>query len=142
MPSVADLLIGSWQLVSFEFEFEDGQRQAAYDDAKGSLIITPDGRFVAILADNARREDDQPSVLLDRMMAYTGPYQLQGEDTVVIDVDVAWHPSWVGSKQTRHFTVKDGTLSIISLPLQHPQHPGRTLRGVISWMRESTGRSV
>jgi Lipocalin-like domain len=137
MPSVADSLIGSWMLVSFESEFEDGQRQPVYDDAKGSLIITPDGRFVAILADNARREDDQPSVLFDRMMAYTGRYRLQSEDTVVVDVDVAWHPSWLGTKQTRHFTIKDGTLSIISPLQQHPKYPGRTLRGIISWRRES-----
>jgi Lipocalin-like domain len=142
MPSVAESLIGSWQLVAFEFEFENGQRQTAYDDGKGSLIITPDGRFVAILADNARTENDQSSVLFDRMMAYTGRYRLQGEDTVVVDVDVAWHPSWVGSKQTRHFTIKDGTLSIISPPQQHPKHPGRTLRGIISWRREFTDRSV
>jgi hypothetical protein len=142
MPAVAESLIGSWKLVSFEFEFEDGQRHAAYDDAKGYLIITPDGRFVAILADNARKGDDQPNVLLDRTMAYTGPYQLQGEDTVVVDVDVAWHPSWVGSKQTRHFIIKDGMLSIISTPVQHPKHPGQLVRGVINWKRESTVTSV
>jgi hypothetical protein len=76
MPAVAESLIGSWTLVAFEFEFEDGQRQAAYDDGKGSLIITLDGRFVAIVADNARAENDQPSVLFDRMMAYTGRYRL------------------------------------------------------------------
>ena len=136
MPAVAELLVGSWTLVAFEFEFEDGQRQAAYDDGKGSLIITPDCRFVAILADNARTENDQPSVRFDRMMAYTGRYRLQGDDTVVVDVDVAWHPSWVGSKQTRHFTIKDGMLSIISPPVQHPKHPGRLVRGIISWRRE------
>jgi Lipocalin-like domain len=128
-----------WKLVSFEFEFESGHREAAYDDAKGSLIITADGRFVAIVADNARTENDQPSVLFDRMMAYTGPYQLKGEDTVVIDVDVAWHPSWVGSEQTRHFIIKDGMLSIISTPVQHPKHPGQLVRGVINWRREKTG---
>jgi hypothetical protein len=137
MPSVAESLIGSWTLVAFEFEFENGQRQAAYDDGKGSLIITPDGRFVAILADNARTENDQPSVLFDRMMAYTGRYRLQGEDTVVVDVDVAWHPSWVGSKQTRHFIIKDGMLSIISAPVQHPKHAGQLVRGIINWRRES-----
>jgi Lipocalin-like domain len=142
MPAVAEALIGSWQLVAFEFEFENGQRQAAYDEGKGSLIITPDGRFVAILADNARREDDQPSVLFDRMMAYTRRYHLEGDDTVVVDVDVAWHPSWVGSKQTRRFILKDGILSIISTPLQHPQHPGQLVRGVISWKRESPGTSM
>jgi Lipocalin-like domain len=139
MPAVAESLIGSWTLVAFEFEFEDGQRQAAYEDGKGSLIITPDGRFVAILADNARTENDQPSVLFDRMMAYTGRYRLQGENTVVVDVDVAWHPSWVGSKQTRRFTLKDGMLSIISTPVQHPKHPGQLVRGIISWRREDIG---
>jgi hypothetical protein len=123
-------------LVAFEFEFEDGEREAAYEDASGSLIITPDGRFAAILADNARREEDPSSSLFNRMMAYTGRYRLQGEKTVVVNVDVAWHPSWLGSKQTRHFTIKEGVLSIISAPQQHPKHPGRTLRRIISWTRE------
>ena len=138
MPTVTDTLIGSWKLVAFEFEFEDGEREAAYEDANGSLIITPDGRFAAILVDNARREEDPPSSLFKGMMAYTGRYRLQGDETVVVDVDVAWHPSWVGSKQTRHFTIKEGVLSIISTPQQHPKHPGRTLRGIISWTRENS----
>jgi hypothetical protein len=138
VPSVTDTLIGSWKLVAFEFEFEDGEREAAYEDASGSLIITPDGRFAAILADNARREEDPPSSLFKGMMAYTGRYRLQGDETVVVDVDVAWHPSWVGSRQTRHFTIKEGVLSITSTPLQHPKHPGRTPRGVISWTRENS----
>ena len=67
----------------------------------------------------------------------TGRYRLQGEDTVVVDVDVAWHPSWVGSKQTRHFIIKDGMLSIISAPVQHPKHAGQLVRGIINWRRES-----
>jgi hypothetical protein len=41
MPAVAESLIGSWTLVAFEFEFEDGQRQAAYDDGKGSRSSLP-----------------------------------------------------------------------------------------------------
>ena len=81
MPAVAESLIGSWKLVSFDFEFEDGQRRAAYDDAKSSLIIIPDGRYVAIVADNARRERDQPSVLLDRK-SYSGEFLLPTPETI------------------------------------------------------------
>lgn len=129
-------MVGTWKLVAFQFEFEDGERRDAYADACGSLIITADGRMAAILADNARQLTDAPSSLFDRMMAYTGRYRVQGDDTFVVDVDVAWHPSWLGTEQTRYFKVEGDMLSIISAPQEHPKYPGRTLRGVITWTRE------
>ena len=56
----------------------------AYSDARGSLIITVDGRMAAILADNARQPNDARSSLFDHMMAYTGRYRVEGEDTFVV----------------------------------------------------------
>ena len=52
------------------------------------------------------------------------------------DVDVAWHPSWLGTKQTRYFKIEGDMLSIITPPGQHPKYPGRTVRGVLTWKRE------
>jgi hypothetical protein len=106
-----------------------------YVDGTGSLIITAD-RFTAILCDNARKVSDPAPSLFEGMMAYTGRYQLQGNDTVVIDVDVAWHPSWQNTKQTRHFKIADDALSIISALQDHPKYPGRMGRGVVNWTRE------
>ena len=65
-------LIGTWKLVSFQFEFENGERRDAYEKASGYLIITASGRMMTVLADNARELSDTPSSLFDRMMAYSG----------------------------------------------------------------------
>jgi hypothetical protein len=129
-------LIGTWKLAAFAFEFEDGERVPVYTDGCGSLIITPK-RFAAILSDNARKTDDPANSLFEGMMAYTGRYELQGADTVVIDVDVAWHPSWLGTKQTRHFKITDEKLAIVSSIQEHPKYPRRMGRGVINWTREN-----
>ncbi len=128
-------LIGSWKLTAFNFEFEDGQRVPVYADGCGSLIITAD-RFGAILCDKARKADDPVNSLFEGMMAYTGRHHLQDADIVIIDVDVAWHPSWLGTKQTRHFKITGEKLAIVSSLQEHPKYPGRMGRGVIDWTRE------
>ena len=38
-------LVGTWKLVAFQVEFENLERQDAYDKPCGSLIITADGRW-------------------------------------------------------------------------------------------------
>ena len=110
--------------------------KTAYSDACGSLIVTADGRMFAILADNARQLNDPPGSLFNRMMAYTGRYRIQGDDAFVVEVDVSWHPSWLGTEQTRYFKIERNMLWIISAPQQRPKHPGRTIRGIITWRRE------
>jgi hypothetical protein len=90
----------------------------------------------AILADNARQLNDPPGSLFNRMMAYTGRYRIEGDDAFVVEVDVSWHPSWLGTEQTRYFKIERNMLWIISAPQQHPKHPGRTIRGIITWRRE------
>lgn len=92
--------------------------------------------MLAIVADNGRQPNDPPSSLFDRIMAYSGPCHVQGDDCFTTDVDVAWHPSWLGTKQTRYFKIEGDMLSIITPPGQHPKYPGRTVRGVLTWKRE------
>lgn len=69
-------------------------------------------------------------------MAYSGRYRVQGDDCFITDVDVAWHPSWLGTEQTRYFKIERDTLWIITAPQRHPKYPGRTVRGVLTWRRE------
>jgi hypothetical protein len=129
-------LVGTWKLEAFQIEFENQERQDAYDKPCGSLIIAPDGRMLAIVADNGRQPNDPSGSLFDRMMAYSGPCHIQGDDSFTTDVDVAWHPAWLGTKQTRYFKIEGDMLSIITAPGQHPKYPGRTVRGVLTWKRE------
>jgi hypothetical protein len=132
---VPNQLIGTWKLLAFQIEFENGERQDAYDQAAGSLIISADGHMSAIVADSARQPNDPPSSLFDRMMAYSGPCRIQGDDSFTTDVEVAWHPSWLGTEQTRYFKIERDRLSIITAPGQYPKYPGRTVRGVLTWRR-------
>jgi hypothetical protein len=130
-------LVGTWKVVSFQFEFEEASRRSdVYEKPCGFIIVTADGRFTAILADGARSPSDAPNMLFDRMMAYSGRYRLQGDDCFVTTVDIAWHPSWIGTEQTRYFKLDGDTLSIISPPQPHPKAPGQLVRGVIVWQRE------
>jgi hypothetical protein len=133
----ANPLIGTWKLLSLQFEFADtNERRDAYDQPSGFLIITADGRMMTVLADNARLPSDGLGSLFDRMMAYSGRCRLLGDDCFIVAVDVAWHPSWIGTEQTRYFKIDHGILSIISPPQQHPKFPGQTIRGVIVWQKE------
>jgi len=50
------------------------------------------------------------------MMAYAGRYHIEGDDVFVVDVDVSWHPSWLGSKQRRYFKIEGDMLWIVSAP--------------------------
>jgi Lipocalin-like domain len=129
-------LVGTWKVVSFQLEFQDtGRRANVYEKPCGVIVATAD-RFTAVLADEARLPGDAPNVLFDGMMAYSGRYRLQGDDCFVTTVDVAWHPTWLGTEQTRYFKLDGDTLSIISPPQQHPKAAGQLIRGVIVWKRE------
>ena len=41
---------------------------------------------------------------------------MQGDNCFIVTVDVAWHPSWLGTERARYFKIDDGILSIISAP--------------------------
>jgi Lipocalin-like domain len=131
-------LVGTWKLISFQFEAEGSdERRDAYDAHPiGFLIITADGRMMTLLTASDRAQDAPAGSLFDRMMAYSGRYRLEGDDRFVAVVDVAWYPTWVGTEQTRFFKLDGETLSIISAPVEHPAFPGRRIRGVIVWRRE------
>jgi len=131
-------LVGTWKVVSFQFEFEGtDERRDVYDEhPTGFIIITADGRMMTVVTASNRSRDAAPSVLLDSMTAYSGRYRLQGEDCLITTVDSAWHPAWVGTEQIRFFKLVGDTLTITSPIQQHPKFPGRRIRGVIFWQKE------
>lgn len=65
------------------------------------------------------------------MIAYSGLCRVEGEDKLIIQVDTAWHPAWVGTEQRRFFRLDRDVLSIATAWQTHPSFPGRTARGVL-----------
>ena len=81
------------------------------------------------------KEDADGAALFKSMMAYTGNFRIEGKDKFITDVDLAWHPGWNGTEQTRFFKVEGDTLSITTAQQTHPMFPGRMGRGIITWIR-------
>ena len=133
-------MIGTWKLVSVQFEAADtGECVDMYGERPlGFLILTEDGRMMAIVTAGGRAppKDEAASVaLFESMMAYSGKYRVEGADRFITAVDVAWHPAWHGTEQTRFFELDGDMLTITTAQQTHPMFPGRMGRGVLGWRR-------
>ena len=78
------------------------------------------------------------AALFKSMMAYSGPFRIAGDDQFISEVEVSWHPGWIGTEQARTFTVDGDVLSITTAEVLHPMFPGRRGRGVLKWRRAAT----
>jgi hypothetical protein len=115
--------IGAWRLVSFTSFDADSRapRPGAYDT--GIIIYDASGRMTAQLMHSSNRADRAPSTTDDRAAAYRrylgywGPFTVDTATGVVVHhVEGSSNPSWVGSKQIRHFSfAEEGTRLTLSV---------------------------
>src|SRR5262249_15892306 len=114
----ADLL-GNWKLVSWQVIVEGEPPHNPFGlHPKGYLVLTPQGRSIAITAPEPRNggeSDGERAALHRSMLAYTGRYRIEGNDFITT-VEASWNESWNGSEQRRHFRVKGDRLYIESAP--------------------------
>ena|SRR5882724_9416149 len=106
MPDVeAHTLFGWWKILSFQVEFEDaGERADTYGvNPLGHMVIDRD-RMMSILTSRERPNTD-PTALFETMIAYSGSCRVEDGDKLIIKVDTAWHPAWIGTEQVRFFKV-------------------------------------
>jgi hypothetical protein len=129
-------LLGSWKLISFQVATEDGsERHDVYDAHPRGFLILTEHRFTTILTAADQPPESTNAALFDRMTAYSGNYRVEG-DKIIVAVDVAWHPSWLGTEQTRFFKLDGDRLSIISTLQRHPKFADKLVRGVVAWQKE------
>ncbi len=139
LTSNAAGVVGTWQLLSIQFEFADtGECVDVYGpDPSGFLILTNGRRLMGIVTAAGRaipKTEADRADLFESMMAYSGKYRVEGENKFVTAVDVAWHPAWSG-EQTRFFALEGDVLSITTPQQTVPLFPGRPGRGVLRWRR-------
>ena len=117
--------------------FKDGSpsRNLFGDSPSGYLIFTAKGRMMAVIeaADRKPYSNEQERAnLLQSMVAYTGPYQVEG-DAWVTTVDVAWSPSQRG-EQRREYKIKGDQLTVTSPWIKDPRLPGQPeTRSILVW---------
>ncbi|MBD8907937.1 lipocalin-like domain-containing protein [Methylorubrum zatmanii] len=111
-------LRGLWKLVSYEVEVRATGEMLPVMGAHptGYAYFTPEKRVFFVLTGEGRKpaEDDaQRAALFKTLVSYTGRYRLDG-DKWIAKLDVAWDPKWVGSEQTRMFTLEGERLRVLT----------------------------
>jgi hypothetical protein len=91
------------------------------------VLVTASGR-------TPPNDDAGSADLFKGMMSYTGKYRVQS-DRFVTRIDVAWHPSWIDTEQTRLFRLDGDRLSILTDTQTHPMYGTRKGKGIIVWDR-------
>lgn len=140
--STYERLVGTWRMLSLRIEMKDtgeiiepwGTHPAAW------LILTPEGRLMTVGTASDRSPpatDAEAAAQLSSMVCYSGKTRMDGETRFVTEVDVAWHPSWLGTRQGRNFTLEGDILSVRTDESSHPIYPGRPLSFILSWQREA-----
>lgn len=114
---VAADLVGTWRLLSWVSEGDDGVIYPMGEAPEGILVYTPDGTMITTIGAPGRSPieggDMQAGPVDDRLaamssfVAYSGPFHVEGDD-VVHDVSMSLFPNWVGSAQRRHVRLDAG----------------------------------
>jgi Lipocalin-like domain len=137
-----DGLLGTWMLESVRLRMEDtGEVVEPFGpDPRGSIIFTPDGRMMTVIAASRRTPpttEPEMAAVFRGMMAYTGRFTVE-RDRVAIEVDAAWDPAWENTRQVRLVELNGDRMTLTTEAQRHPRYPGRKLRGIIVWARPTS----
>jgi hypothetical protein len=133
-------LVGTWKVVSYANEFQDGRpRSAPYGQSPtGFIILTAEGRMMAIVEGEGRKlgsTDEERATLWRSMLSYSGLYRLEG-DKWITKVDASWNPAWNGTEQVRFYKLDGNRLEVTGAWVPAPVLPGSPiLRGVVVFER-------
>ena len=136
-------LTGVWILRSAHLERVDtGEKILSYgDNPRGVLILHEGGRMAAIITPSHQSGGDAPPPRR-KVLAYSGRYRIENGKRFVTDVDIAWLPSWVGTRQGRNFELQEDKLDIVSDPMPIEFLDGAMGIGILSWVREDSAAAA
>jgi hypothetical protein len=135
--SIAQRLVGSWELVSYEIIAADGARRPGNYN-RGQITYDTSGRMSAHLmhssnkADAAPQTDDLRAAAYRRYLGYWGPFVVDANAGHVTHiVEGSSNPSWVGSRQVRYYELSTDNAQ---LTLMLKDTSGRVTQSLV-WKR-------
>ena len=138
-------ILGAWKLSSFTMENVDTKERSEPfgPEPRGSLILHPDGRMMALITPGARdapTTEPGQAAAFQKLVAYAGRYRLEPPDRLVTAVDVAYFETWIGTDQTRTYVLDGDRLDILTPPgrMPRPDAGEVTVIGILSWTRETS----
>lgn len=130
-------LVGMWRLREFAREYkESGEREYPMGFAPtGYILFLPEGRMAVVITGEERKApstDQDRAGLFKSLVAYTGPYRVDGE-TWITSVEVSANPAAVATEQTRFFMIEGNRLQEMTAWAAQPDN--RMARYVITYQR-------
>ena len=141
-------LAGCWDLVESTFTADDGAVLAPWGAAPiGVLLVTPSGELSAHggRRDRAAFAGEQPTPdekrrVYDDYFSYHGRIMSVDDraGTLVITVEGATDPAWIGSEQLRYLDIEDGDSIVLRTPPL--VMAGSVVVGRFAWRRRGARR--
>jgi len=136
-------LVGTWRLVMWTSESDDGVERPMGERPEGIVVYTADGTMITTIGRAGRQPiegaDMQGGPVEQRLdavatfIAYSGTFHVEGGD-VVHEVAMSLFPNWVGTSQRRHVTLS-ATGDELTLSADPFVVHGRLGRQVLTWRR-------
>jgi len=108
---------------------------------RGYQVVTPDGRWMAIVSTEKRpvpKNDQERLQNFRTLVAYSGRYRV-GEGKMTTVLDVASNEAWVGTEQTIDFKFQtDDILQFFLPPEPYPGDPKKRVRIIVTWQRDKS----
>lgn len=152
LAALADAVIGSWALESFEIHYADGRPPSAPfgPEARGRIVYAASGFMAAVLSRGdrggaaeaaletaARLAPEAKQAAFDGYLSYSGRWRLErGADgpELVHALDLALLPGAVGTEQRRRLALDGDRLE---LTYHLTPASGVTRRYALRWRREA-----
>jgi hypothetical protein len=122
----AGLAQGSWVLVELYNETDGKKIEPFGPDPRGSMLLTPDGRFSMILmrsslpkfAANVRTKgtNEENQAVVQGSVAAFGTYKVTGDKEQILNLHMegSTYPNWDGQDQKRPVTVTGDDMKVIN----------------------------
>lgn len=136
VKEVRSKLIGTWTLIESRTELRDKPTDDPFilytigQDAQGTLIFSADGYVATQLMRPGARKWESDNLLAGtteeladtarHFLAYAGTFDVgareDGEIVLYLKLDLSSFPNWLGDRQERTLTFKDGVLTLAPPP--------------------------
>lgn len=120
--------LGTYKLLSFDIDVEGAKTVEYFGKSPQGYIVLTSNFFISVLTAEGRRfgrTAEDKAALLDTLIAYTGPYRIEGTKFVV-DVESSWNQAWTGTRQSRTWVVNGKLLILITDPAPYSRDPSKT----------------
>jgi hypothetical protein len=130
-------LVGLWRLREFAREYQaTGEREYPMGNTPtGYILFLPEGRMTVVITGEGRKApttDEDRAGLFKSLVAYTGPYRVDGAKWITT-VEVSANPAAVGTEQARAFEISGDRLQEMTAWAAQPGN--RMVRFVITYQR-------